>query len=212
MPANRRNFMKSIMQEASSISKAIEQGWYKAGCPQEFSVRILEEPQKNLMGLITTRSAKIALFFDEHKPHHTPAPHHQKASYSKPSRFQEVHHEQVISKKNTKKAESNGSTTPETTTKSNQKHTPLWNDSMTEVAQEWLRQMLTYMDASLVTFTLQPQNFYLRITLSKPILGSAEKEKYLLATLSTLLLETIKKQFKTSLRGHKIVLTHQYSS
>lgn len=58
--------MKSIMQEASSIAKAIEKGWEKAGKPTDFSVKIYEEPQKNFIGL-TTKPAKIALFFDEAK-------------------------------------------------------------------------------------------------------------------------------------------------
>lgn len=55
--------MKSIMQEASSIAKAIEQAWMTAGQPAEFTIKVLEEPQKNFIGF-TTRSAKIALFFE----------------------------------------------------------------------------------------------------------------------------------------------------
>ena len=61
--------MKSIIQEASSLSKAIEQGWIKAGKPKEFSVRILQDSDKNFLG-ITTKNAKIAVFFgriDEQK-------------------------------------------------------------------------------------------------------------------------------------------------
>lgn len=54
--------MKSIIQEASSIQKAIEQAWIKADKPREFSVRILEEPVKNFLGF-TKKMAKIALFF-----------------------------------------------------------------------------------------------------------------------------------------------------
>ena len=34
--------MKSIVEEASSIAKAIENGWVRAGKPQEFTVRIFE--------------------------------------------------------------------------------------------------------------------------------------------------------------------------
>jgi hypothetical protein len=56
--------MKSMMEEASSIVKAIENCWLRAGKPQEFTVRILEEPQKNFLGM-TTKPAKIALFFDQ---------------------------------------------------------------------------------------------------------------------------------------------------
>lgn len=58
--------MKSIICEASSIAKAIEQGWKKAGLPQNFSVKILEKEEKNFIGL-TKKPAKIALFF-ENKP------------------------------------------------------------------------------------------------------------------------------------------------
>ncbi len=54
--------MKSVIQEASSLSKAIEQGWTKAGKPQEFSIRILQEPNKNFLG-ITIQNAKVAVFF-----------------------------------------------------------------------------------------------------------------------------------------------------
>lgn len=55
--------MKSIMEEASSIAKAIEKGWQRAGKPQEFTVKVFEEPQKNFIGL-TTKPAKIGLFFE----------------------------------------------------------------------------------------------------------------------------------------------------
>ena len=56
--------MKSIIQEASSVFKAIEQGWVRAGQPAEFTVKILEEGQKNFFGL-TTKSAKVSIFFNE---------------------------------------------------------------------------------------------------------------------------------------------------
>ena len=56
--------MKSIMEEASSIFKAIENAWNRAGQPQDFSVKVFEEPQRNFFGM-TVKSAKIGLFFDE---------------------------------------------------------------------------------------------------------------------------------------------------
>lgn len=57
--------MKSIMEEASTITKAIENAWNRAGQPQEFSVKILELPQTSFFGLKTAKSAKIALLFNE---------------------------------------------------------------------------------------------------------------------------------------------------
>lgn len=66
--------MKSVIQEASSITKAIELGWIKAGKPKEFSVKILEEATKNFFGF-TTKKAKVVVFFmqtyeqqGEHRP------------------------------------------------------------------------------------------------------------------------------------------------
>lgn len=57
--------MKSIMEEASSIAKAIETAWNRAGQPSEFSVKILELPQTSFFGLKTAKSAKVAFFFNE---------------------------------------------------------------------------------------------------------------------------------------------------
>jgi hypothetical protein len=54
--------MKSVIQEASTLSKAIEQGWVKAGKPALFSIKIVQEPSKNFIGL-TTQNAKIVVFF-----------------------------------------------------------------------------------------------------------------------------------------------------
>lgn len=57
--------MKSVIQEASSIAKAIEQGWLKAGKPKDFSVKVFEEPEKNFFGF-TTKPAKIGIFIERH--------------------------------------------------------------------------------------------------------------------------------------------------
>ncbi len=56
--------MNSIMQEASSLAKAVEQAWLKAGKPQKFSIRVFEDAEKNFLG-ITTKPAKIALLFEK---------------------------------------------------------------------------------------------------------------------------------------------------
>ncbi|KKP25742.1 MAG: hypothetical protein UR12_C0040G0003 [candidate division TM6 bacterium GW2011_GWF2_30_66] len=56
--------MKSIICEASSIAKAVEQGWQKAGMPQNFSIKVLEKEEKNFIGM-TKKPAKVAIFFEE---------------------------------------------------------------------------------------------------------------------------------------------------
>ncbi len=57
--------MKSVIQEASSLSKAIEQGWIKAGKPKEFTVKIFQNSEKGFLGLGVKQMAKIGIFFEE---------------------------------------------------------------------------------------------------------------------------------------------------
>jgi hypothetical protein len=56
--------MKSIVEVASTIVKAIQQAWERAGKPREFTIKILEEPETNFLGL-TRKPAKIAFLFSE---------------------------------------------------------------------------------------------------------------------------------------------------
>ena len=57
--------MKSVIQEASSLSKAIEQGWVKAGKPKEFTVKIFQDAEKGFLGLGVKQQAKIGIFFED---------------------------------------------------------------------------------------------------------------------------------------------------
>lgn len=57
--------MRSVIQEASTLAKAIEQGWIKAGKPKDFTVKIFEEPQKGFLGLTTKKNAKVGIFIED---------------------------------------------------------------------------------------------------------------------------------------------------
>lgn len=57
--------MKSLIEEATSVEKAIEKAWARAGKPHTFSVKIFEEPETNFFGFLTKKSAKVGIFFDE---------------------------------------------------------------------------------------------------------------------------------------------------
>ncbi len=227
--------MKSIIQEASSIAKAIEEGWIKAQKPQQFSVKILEEAEKNFLGM-TKKSAKVALFFDEpqlNKPstqtsgayeqnrrHVTDrnAGHNQasvrQSNYGKPVQVSQSERpsgqQQQQSRQQAPQPAQRTSKLPGSETGSVKKQfEPLWNQAMVDCSREWMDEALKNSNNNQVTFTIEPQKFHLRITLSQAILNDPDKEKQLLASFSALILETLKRTFKMSLRGHKIVLTHQ---
>lgn len=58
--------MRSILQEAPSIPKAIEKAWNEAGRPQEFSVKVFDVGERNFLGF-TKRPAVVSLIFDPKK-------------------------------------------------------------------------------------------------------------------------------------------------
>ena len=56
--------MKSIIEQASSIMKAIEKAWDQAEKPKEFSIKIFEQEERNFFGM-ATKPAKIGIFFGD---------------------------------------------------------------------------------------------------------------------------------------------------
>lgn len=74
--------MKSIMEQASSIIKAIEKAWISAESPKEFTVKVFEKEEKNFFG-ITTKPAKIGIFFSD-KTHSQDKPHHKNRTENQP--------------------------------------------------------------------------------------------------------------------------------
>ncbi|MEX0939760.1 MAG: hypothetical protein WDZ41_00190 [Candidatus Babeliales bacterium] len=187
--------MKSIMQEASSIVKAIETAWIKAGKPQEFSVKIFEEPQKNFFGM-TTKSAKIGIFFD-----HEVGP----KKYTKPRPESTQVFKQEPRKPIVKK-EQQPQQLPQQPIEEPQKRI-MWNDEMIIMAQKWLKDSLQAMDKGDVGFTTDVNNYYLRFTFDRPVLETDERERQLFRSFSFLMLQALKKQLKRPLRGFKVVLT-----
>lgn len=57
--------MKSVVQEGATIIKAIESAYAKAGSPSKFFIKVLEYPETSFWGLRASKSAKVALFFEE---------------------------------------------------------------------------------------------------------------------------------------------------
>jgi len=223
--------MKSIMHEASSIAKAIEQGWVKAGSPADFSVKVLELPTKNFFGM-TVNPAKIALYFDEKSTtNHRQEPYSVASQQKAPARRRPDTREQRQPQQPIRRQESpQRQERPErveraervnpeafsSAASAEQQQAPArqpleaqWNDAMMRYSEEWLQQVLKGLERDVITFTVEPNNLYLRITLQQPILPDPEKEKRLLASLALLLLEALKRNFRAGLRRHKIILTHQ---
>jgi len=274
--------MKSVVQEASSIAKAIELGLAKADNPRDFSIKILEYPEKNFFGL-TTKSARIALYWDdkivaksqdphpiptldraagsgrersEHRERYTDRTHDrsqqryegrresssssQRTSSSNRSEQRErrdtrgereqyhkepVQREQrVRDQREVKESRTYREQRPEIREKNvaittpiaapeeihvEEQRVPLWNAAIISHMESWLRHVLDGMHKEQVRFSVEQQDFCVRITLSQRLAEDGDQERKILASLSLLLLETSRHSFKVNLRGHKVLLTHR---
>jgi hypothetical protein len=223
--------MKSIMHEASSLAKAIEQGWEKAGKPTDFSIKILEQPKRNFFGF-TTHPAKIALYFDERPQARYEShgrPHKQRDM--QPREQRQERHERP-EQRATRHAENRPEvrsheqkprmqrpeprverpiepiSTHKPVPAQTQQQEAQWSEGMIGFVREWLGVVLPESTGKRIAFTVEPNNFYLRITFETSVLENQEKEKRLYASLALLILEALKRKFRTGLRRHKVILTN----
>jgi len=188
--------MKSIIQEASSIAKAIQKSWEKAGKPTEFSIKILEEEEKNFIGL-TKKPAKIAIFFTDKKTYPK-----KKRAIKKPVR-------------ETKSVEEKSPRRPkgypdkkEGPAKKIQK-VSLWSEEMVEAANKWTKGLLLQLKLPHVRFKVTKTRQNLKIHFNSPIIKDQNKQRLLFSNLSFLLMQSIRHKFKKTFVNLKTVLTSQ---
>lgn len=213
--------MKSIMEEASSLAKAFAQAWEHAGKPQECTVKILAEPEKNFLGM-TTKSAKIALFFNEPPAHSFGAKKSssQGAATQQPKRAprqpQETSQRQPQQRRQqerprTQEARPERQTVehqleiPTQKTEQAPRIRPVWTDEMNQAAQSWIKESLAIMSSD-ASFETTMSRSILTISFNKPIIDDVEKEKLLFRSWAHLIVQHIKQDFKVHGKELKIIL------
>ncbi len=189
--------MKSIIQEASSVLKAIEKGWESAGKPKEFSIKIFEEPKKNFIGM-TVQSAKVGIFFNEKITKEEP----EKGAPKKSEPIQRTAKRELYKPEKIEKKES---ITPKAEPKA---ATPkvIWTPEMINQTTQWIADVLAHMNLSERNFTIQTHNYQLMINFDNPLITDREKEQQLLRSLSFLLIQTLRHKLNRPLRGFKVIM------
>ncbi len=183
--------MKSIVEQASSIIKAIEKAWQQAGKPHEFSVKIFEESQKNFIGL-TTKQAKIALFFEEEK-----IKIKEKRRERPPVKQARPLQKPAVEQKQPK---------PEIKTEKLRVDRVFWTDDMVQSAEKWVQEVLRSIGLSDKTFTTEVKRYYLKFNFDYPVLEDKNKETMLFKSFAHLIMQTLRNTYKKSFPGQKIIL------
>jgi predicted RNA-binding protein Jag len=170
--------MKSIMEEASSISKAIDQAWHRAGKPTEFTIKILELPERNLFG-ITTKSAKVAFFFDEQQMIKIALP------------IEKTIEKIVIPVK----------TEPHPSIQQSR-----WNEPMVKVVKDWVHQILQIMGLPNITFTTSTSTNGITFKFKTSITNNELKDRLLFSSFAHLMLMALRQKYKRPFKNLKIIL------
>ncbi len=190
--------MKSIMEEASSVSKAIDQAWNRAGKPAEFTIKVLETPERNIFGL-TVKSAKIALFFDEQKivtkfvKPVEKAPLPQKNEPTPPPAPVPV----AAPYQNQKRKEA----APALGMQPSQ-----WNEEMIQFTKDWIQHVFQLMGMPQIDFTTSTSSNGLMFRFKNSIMGNEFKDRLLFSSFAHLILTMLRQKYKKAFKHLKIIL------
>ena len=192
--------MKSIMEQAASITKAIEKAWQRSGCPRNFSVKVLEPGKKNFFGFVSS-PAKIAFIFDEKtipQPEGAKKKERVKRSRStdqrqKPTRPQQKNYEKPSAAKSAQRAPQQMG----------------FDVEMVSAAKQWLERFMALTGHKQIAFRTDSKGNYIKFTFEKQLYEDIEKQRQLFRSCSYLMLQALRNSFKRKLRGCKIILNSQ---
>lgn len=188
--------MKSVMEEGSSVSQAIEKAWSRAGKPNEFSVKIFELPEKNFIG-ITKKPAKIAIIFNESKQE---PKRKRENTPTQPPRHKKPDTRETITPTNNQSAP----------TISQEKKAPkerqVWTDDMITQARDWMSKTAENISKGAPSFTTSVDRNNLRFEFNKPIFSDESRERSLFRSCAHLIMESLRNTHKKDFRHLKVVL------
>jgi len=205
--------MKSLLQEASSVMKAVKKAWYEANQPNEFTVKVLEKAQKGFFGLTTKRPAVINILYEEVSP---PKSRRRRSSSSFSAKSSSTQRRSSRSSESSKKMarndehsdarkRTNSSSRDESRSSARSQQEQKWNDELRGVIKEWIDDILSIMKVS-NSFSIKGDQRDLTIIFDKNITASADDEGLFFASLSYLLLQGLKKKYRSKFRGLRIIL------
>ncbi|MFC1854575.1 Jag N-terminal domain-containing protein [Candidatus Dependentiae bacterium] len=192
--------MKSILQEATSVERAVSLAWEAVGKPREFCVKVLEFGEKGFFG-ITKKNTVISLSYESKNV--SELSRVEKASERPSKTFGPPKGSSTEKRNHTpkKKIESR----PKIEEPAN------WNDEMIQITTTTIKGIISTLgvDAKLKTRTSSTTLF---VTICDQVLPEAESERALRATMSYLVFQILKRELKRKLRGFKIHIDSESKS
>lgn len=227
--------MKSMLCEASSVIKAIEEAWDKSGKPVEFTVKILEQGKKGFMWF-GGEPTIISFAYEPKKQPSRPSEKPKHSGSNQPERRKQhpVQHAHQQPSQQPQKAQQSPKSQPVKThvpqsKPVQQKELPVqaskpintkvqepkeninhWTNEFVENITQNLNDLCGIL-AIKTPYSVRTDNRKLHITFESRLLGASD-EKMLFISLSYLLMQFVKKRFKKKFRGFHLILKSKDSA
>jgi predicted RNA-binding protein Jag len=182
--------MKSIVQEASSIAKAIQEGWQRAGKPEEFTVKVFEPGFRGFLGFGST-PAKVGIFFKERVDN----------SKRRTQQSRDKQPRQII-QKSTQDA-------PMAQNDKIKKRRYVWTDDMVASAKTWITTSLKRANLTSISFSAEVDGNLLKVLFKETIYADKEKEISLFRNLAYIITGMLQTHYSREFRYLKVVLKQQ---
>lgn len=205
--------MKSLLQEATSIQKAVEKAWVEAGKPAQFTINILEKGEKNILGM-TKLPAVVSISFELEAPKRSfernkprkPEIQRQRQQRSREHQPQEPRQSHQPTPKNQPPKPKN--------IQQEQKQDlpkPSWNKNLIQEISDGIKEILSKISLN-ASFDIKANNKALTVKFQGKVLEKADDERALFASLSYLLLQFLKKKHKRKFAGFRLIITSEQTA
>lgn len=194
--------MKSIVEEASTLERAIAQAWKRAGSPKKFTITIFQEAEKNFFGM-TTLPAKIGFMYEE------AIATHQKTQKRAPERTVEKPQQevQVQPRKPVIKSQRPAlQEEPQLEQAEKKDSGRFWAPEMIDAAEQWLKEVLSIAGKPHSSFSIKASRYHLKIQFNEPVFADQKREKAFFRSCALLIMQAQRATFKKSLKFHKVIL------
>ena len=225
--------MKSVLEEGTSVPKAIEKAWVSAGRPEEFTIKVFETDQRNFFGFLK-KAAVVTILFDPRK-----TPQGTKEAREQSSRRRERGGQQARERRGRDGDKRDGgrdrsrsaqpakrADRPEQKPRQEQKPqapkpeqtaAPAKQEVAKKVKEQWTPELIEQMTDELKTVCgmlkidepskVGARGSTLRIEFSKPVIEEVEFERMLFSSFAHLLFQFVKREHRSKLRGLRIALS-----
>ena len=208
--------MKSLLQEANSIPKAVEKAWIEAGKPAQFTINIMEKGEKNILGM-TKQPAIVSISFELEAPKRS----FERNKSRRPETQRQTQRKSGFTRTSTDKREPR----PQEPRRSQQQirpqsiqqepkqdfPRPSWNDDLIQEISNGIKEIFSKISLN-ASFDTNANNKALTIKFQGKILERADDERALFASLSYLLLQFLKKKHKRKFAGFRLIITSEQTT